>query len=458
MNNKFLFRRISLALLVFALGIAVLQLGDFKILPNILTVELQAPQPDNYQIYYDFGKGIDETQSKTRRLETAQSFTKLVFKLPTIGIPKKLRIDLGMQPAKILLKSIRIESQGRLYRHTLHEWDAAAILRDFKAEHDIASMTPEGSHLLVQATGNDAFLSSQIDLSKIFENLPKHNDFAKNLLYFVTTLCAILVFFIESPTGLTVNNMARFGELILYKTYADLRAETERTYLGFLWWIFEPIMYMSVFYVMFGLMLGHKTDDFVPFLLVGLTIWQWFKSCLSHGSESILGAHGLITQIHLPKVIFPIILILTDTVKFIFIFSLLLIFLWLYGYSITIHYLALPILFFVQLLFTTSLTFILAAVVPFLPDLRFVVENVLQAVFFVSGVFVAASIVPEEYLGYYYLNPMTNLIEDYRNVLMYAKMPDWSSLLVIMAISVLGIIFGAYLIKRFEHIYPKVMP
>jgi len=37
-------------------------------------------------------------------------------------------------------------------------------------------------------------------------------------------------------------------------------------------------------------------------------------------------------------------------------------------------------------------------------------------------------------------------------------MPDWSSLLVIMAISVLGIIFGAYLIKRFEHIYPKVMP
>jgi lipopolysaccharide transport system permease protein len=112
----------------------------------------------------------------------------------------------------------------------------------------------------------------------------------------------------------------------------------------------------------------------------------------------------------------------------------------------------------VQLLFTTSLTFILAAVVPFLPDLRFVVENVLQAVFFVSGVFVAASIVPEEYLGYYYLNPMTNLIEDYRNVLMYAKMPDWSSLLVIMAISVLGIIFGTYLIKRFEHIYPKVMP
>ena len=64
-------------------------------------------------------------------------------------------------------------------------------------------------------------------------------------------------------------NLARYIELILYKTYADLRAETERTYLGFLWWIFEPVLYMTVFYVFFGLLLGHKTDDFVPFLLIG---------------------------------------------------------------------------------------------------------------------------------------------------------------------------------------------
>lgn len=458
MNKPFLLRRISLASIVLLLGFTVLQLGDFKILPNTLTIELQTTQPDNYQIYYDFGKGINEAESQTRRLEKVQKFTNLTFKLPTTGIPNKLRIDLGTQPAQILLKSIRIESQGRLYRHSLYEWNVETITHDFKAMHDISSMTPQGSQLAVQVTGNDAYLISDVNLNAIFSNLPQHNYFAKNLLYMVTALFALLIFMIESPTAALVNTVARFTELILYKTYADLRAETERTYLGFLWWIFEPIMYMSVFYMMFGILLGHKTDDFVPFLLVGLTIWQWFKSCLSHGSESILGAHGLITQIHLPKVIFPIILILTDTVKFLFIFSLLVVFLWLYGYHVTIHYLALPILFFVQLLFTTSITFMLAAVVPFLPDLRFVVENVLQAVFFISGVFVAASIVPEEYLGYYYLNPMTNLIEDYRNVLMYAKMPDWSSLLMVLLISVLGIMLGAYLIKRFEHIYPKVMP
>ena len=248
-----------------------------------------------------------------------------------------------------------------------------------------------------------------------------------------------------------------YSELILYKTYADLRAETERTYLGFLWWIFEPIMYMSVFYIIFGLLLARGTKDFVPFLLVGLTAWQWFKSCLSHGAETILGSHHLMQQVYLPKVIFPIVLILTDTVKFIFIFALLLIFLWSYGYGVGLPYLALPIVLIVQMLFTTTFTFLLAAIVPFVPDLRFVVENLLTAIFFMSGIFLAADAVPEAYQSLYYLNPMVSIIESYRNILMYNTLPDWSALLIIGGFSLVGILLTVRLIAHFEYIYPKVM-
>ncbi len=250
--------------------------------------------------------------------------------------------------------------------------------------------------------------------------------------------------------------LTRYIELILYKTYADLKAETKRTYLGFLWWIFEPVLYMTVFYIFFGLLLGHSTDDFVPFLLIGLTIWQWFKSCLSHGSETILGGQALMQQVHLPKVIFPIILILKDTVKFIFIFVLLLFFLWIYGFGIGLSYLSLPILLIIQLLLITALTFFLAAIVPFLPDLRFVVENVLLAVFFMSGIVIQAETIPEVYRGYYYLNPMVNLIEAYRQVLMFNQWPNSSTLLLIAVFSSTGIWLGTKLIRYFEYHYPKI--
>jgi lipopolysaccharide transport system permease protein len=162
-------------------------------------------------------------------------------------------------------------------------------------------------------------------------------------------------------------------------------------------------------------------------------------------------------QVQLPKIIFPIILILTDTVKFLFILALLLIFLWVYGYGVGIAYLALPLVLIVQLLLTMALTFFLAAIVPFLPDLRFVVENILLALFFMSGVMIRDDIVPEAYRDYYYWNPIVVIIESYRDILMRNAWPDGSTLFIIAIISLIGVWLGARLIARFEYIYPQIM-
>ncbi|MDM8547028.1 ABC transporter permease [Candidatus Venteria ishoeyi] len=249
----------------------------------------------------------------------------------------------------------------------------------------------------------------------------------------------------------------RYFELVLYKTYADLKAESERTYLGFLWWVFEPILFMGVFYVIFGLLMKRGTEDFVPFLLIGLTTWQWLKSCISHGALSITNGRHLMQRVHLPKVIFPIVVILTDSVKFVFIFVLLLIFLWLSGYTPNLNYWALPLVLFTQLLVIIAVTLLEAAIVPFVPDLRFVIETVLHALFFLTGIFFnAADIVPEEFKFYFYLNPMANLIEDYRNILMYDRLPDFSSLAVIAACSLFTIWLAVRIIKRYEYVYPRI--
>jgi lipopolysaccharide transport system permease protein len=251
--------------------------------------------------------------------------------------------------------------------------------------------------------------------------------------------------------------LLNYIDLILYKTYADLRAETERTYLGFLWWIFEPIMFMLVFYVIFGVLLQRGSEDFVAFLLVGLITWQWLAATINHGGQTILGNRLLMLQVYLPKLIFPIILILTDSVKFIFVFSLLLLYLWFTGFPPNLTYLALPLLLLTQFLLISACTILFAVIVPFLPDLRFVVQNILQAVFFMSGIFFhAAEVVPVDYQGYFYLNPMACLIEDYRAVLMYAQWPDWSTLAIIATVSVVTLALAAWLAHYFDYLYPKI--
>lgn len=250
---------------------------------------------------------------------------------------------------------------------------------------------------------------------------------------------------------------AHYRDLIFYKTLADLRAEAARTYIGFLWWIIDPLIFMAIFYVVFGLLLKRSVPDFVPFLLIGLVSWRWFQNTITHSATSILGGRGLMQQVYVPKVIFPLVVILTDLVKFGLVLALLLIYLWVAGFGIGWTYLALPVLLLTQFVLIVGLTLVVAAFVPFVPDLKHLVEHSLQILFYFSGIFFSGSTIPEKYQTYFYLNPMANVIEAYRDILMYQKWPNWLALML-TAVFGLGISILAYrFVQHNDHLYPKLI-
>ena len=80
---------------------------------------------------------------------------------------------------------------------------------------------------------------------------------------------------------------SRTFDIILVKTVAELKAEAKRTYLGVVWWIAEPLIFMSIFYFIFGVLFERAVEHFVPFLLIGLTLWQWFNSTTSQCNDAI---------------------------------------------------------------------------------------------------------------------------------------------------------------------------
>ena len=85
--------------------------------------------------------------------------------------------------------------------------------------------------------------------------------------------------------------------------------------------------------------------DYLPLLLIGLTLWQWMKSCITHGGYAIWMNLPLIRQVRLPPLVFPLVQMLADTVKFFYIFALLLVILWCVGYPPNPAYFALPLVF-----------------------------------------------------------------------------------------------------------------
>lgn len=246
-------------------------------------------------------------------------------------------------------------------------------------------------------------------------------------------------------------------DLVIYKTYADLRAEAAKTYINYLWWVVDPLLSMLVFYVVFGLLFQRGSEGYVAFLLVGLVIWNWYRQTIGHAGNAIVAGQGLMNQVYVPKLVFPTVTLLTDLTKFTLVFSLLLVFLWLAGYPPGLTYLSLPLLLLVQLLLISSLAFALAGVVPYLPDLRFLVENLLQLQFFVSGVFFAAQDIPEQYHGLFYLNPMASLIEDYRLVLLEGSWPHWGRLTIITLCASLMLGFAMAWIHAHDRDFPRTV-
>ena len=247
-------------------------------------------------------------------------------------------------------------------------------------------------------------------------------------------------------------------QLVTYKAYADLRSEAAKTTIGFLWWVLDPLLFMIIFYVVFGLIMKHGTEDFISFLLIGLVTWRWFQNTISHGANSILAGRGLMRQVYVPKVIFPLVVILTDLVKFAFVFSILLLYLFLAGFGIGHAYLALPIVLIVEFILIVGLTLLIAALVPFFPDLKFFNDHLLHVLFYMSGIFFAGSSISAKYQPYFYLNPMANIIEAYRDILMHNTWPSWTALAIVAGLGIVLMLFSEHLINRNDHLYPKWVP
>lgn len=254
-----------------------------------------------------------------------------------------------------------------------------------------------------------------------------------------------------------MSNLHHYSQLIVIKVIGNLKAENARDYLGYCWWILEPLLQMCVYYFVFGYMLQRGTENYVAFLLTGLIPWLWFARTVNRSTMSIVSGKPLMMQVYIPKIIFPIMVIIQDTVKQCFIFLLLLLFLLLYGIPPSKYWIALPVLAIVQLIVITSFSFAVAAIVPFMNDLRFLIATGIQAMFFLSGVFFDPKTIAPSIKPLFFYNPMASLLQSYRDILIYHSWPQWDSLMLITIFCSGVAAFMWYMINRLDYVYPRVI-
>lgn len=249
----------------------------------------------------------------------------------------------------------------------------------------------------------------------------------------------------------------RYSHVVGYQAYAGLRNEIARTYIGVLWWLLEPTLNALTMYLVFGMLLsGARRPDYLPFLLIGTFAWQWFAGSVVGAANSIVAKAGLMQQVYLPKIIFPVVNVLNNSWKFLFAFAVLILVVslshatpgWAYG--------ALPAVFFTQFLLNLAIGIPLSAWIPYFRDGSSVISAVLMLLSFVSGIFFSPNQVPEQYRLAMELNPMTIIMTAYRDIMLGGQWPNFSALASVAAVAAALILAGVMLLDRLDLSLPKV--
>lgn len=229
---------------------------------------------------------------------------------------------------------------------------------------------------------------------------------------------------------------AHLWRFALYRAYLNLIGEASRYYLAWLWWFLEPIAMTGVFFFVFTYLRAPHGEDFQYFLLIGVTTWLWFANGVANSTESLMVARTILSQMPLPKMLFPFTSIIAASLKHVFVFVIVLLVMAV-KFGPSQAWLYLPVLLFAQFVLTLAFAGTAAFICCLVRDARFVVRSGLTLMMFCSGIFFAVDSMPVAYQEVFRLNPMAILIEDYRQVLMAGTTPAPLSSLRLAGLSIL---------------------
>ncbi len=214
---------------------------------------------------------------------------------------------------------------------------------------------------------------------------------------------------------------------------------------------------MVAFYVVFELGLRRGEENYLAFLLIGLILWKWFASTITSSSGIINANRGLLNQVYLPKWIFPLTVVFGNTTKLLISCFVLLVFLLVYGIEPDTAWLGILLILLVQFILILGCSMLSASLTPFFPELKLIIDNVILALMFLSGVFFNLDKMEPGVRDILMWNPIAILIRDARWVLLEKQLPADHGLFYVLLVSVILISLALWMLIKNDRLYPKVL-
>ncbi len=263
--------------------------------------------------------------------------------------------------------------------------------------------------------------------------------------------------------GTVFSSFWRHRQLVLQMVRREIVGRYRGSLLGLLWSFVNPVLMLAVYTFVFSIVFqarwgkgGEDKYEFALVLFAGLIVFNLFSECVSRAPGLILANVNYVKKVIFPLEILPWVTLGSALFHAGISLAVLLLFLGAIGSAIHWTVLLLPIVVLPLLLLIMGLSWLLASVGVFVRDVGQFINMVMTILMFMSPIFYPASALPESVRGYLFLNPLTFIIEQARDVVIWGTLPDWGGLaaysVIAMAAAWAGLFWFAKTRKGFADV------
>jgi lipopolysaccharide transport system permease protein len=258
--------------------------------------------------------------------------------------------------------------------------------------------------------------------------------------------------FVRFDLAFNLIQLVEYRDLLYTLTLHRIKVRYKQTALGISWAILQPLAMMLLFTLLFSLIVKVLSEGtpYAAFAYTALLPWTYFSTALSNGASGLVSNSQLLTKVYFPREILPLTYVLAALFDFIIASSVMAALMIYYKVPLTLTALyAIPIIL-VLTLFVSAMTLLLSALQVHLRDIGIAMPLLLQAWMFATPVAYPLSAVPQQLRGFYMLNPMAVIIENFRRVILHGSAPDLRSLGTVSLISLALLLASYVFFKRVE--------
>ncbi|MGB0953766.1 MAG: ABC transporter permease [Planctomycetota bacterium] len=232
----------------------------------------------------------------------------------------------------------------------------------------------------------------------------------------------------------------------------DLALKYRRSVLGFVWSLLNPMLMLGVMTVAFSFLFDRDTGPggFALHLFACLLPWQCLAACVTKGSRSLMMAERLILQAPIPVWIFPLRHSLFATTEYVLSMFALACLVWFIGFEPSWSLLILPLSVLCLFGFGFGLAALTSVSVVYFRDTEHLITVGMRAWFYLSPVLLPFTVIPENLLPWFKLNPVYYLLQMFDSPITHSTWPPQETILMAVAIAVVTSALGVFTLNRFK--------